>query len=123
MPQSPRKTLNLKALTQGSRALAVVFCITLAGCQSMGDRPADDHSRDTDRAVGLEQEPEWLTDSLQPLVPEEPKDIWERGRAGTPPPPSSGDRRGSLGFFRAPFFWEKRRCGTKTTGGAARCPG
>jgi membrane-bound lytic murein transglycosylase D len=82
MPQSPRKTLNLKALTQGSRALAVVFCITLAGCQSMGEKPADDRSRDTDRAVGLEQEPEWLTDSIQPPVPEEPKDIWERVRAG-----------------------------------------
>lgn len=82
MPQSPRKTLNLKALTQGSRAFAVVFCITLAGCQSLGDKPADDHSRDTDRAVGLEQEPQWLSDSIQPPAPEEPKDIWERVRNG-----------------------------------------
>lgn len=79
MPLSPRKTLNSKALAQGVKALVVVCCVTLAGCQSMGSGAGDDPGLDTDRAVGLEREPEWLTDSIKP---EAPKDIWERVRAG-----------------------------------------
>lgn len=79
MPSSPRKTLNLKALTQSARALVVVFCATLAGCQSMGNGAADDQGNDTDLAVGLEREPEWLTESIKA---EEPEDIWERVRNG-----------------------------------------
>lgn len=58
----------------------VIMCITLAGCQTSKQyRP--DSGRDTDRAVGLEQEPQWLNSSVAP-APEEPKDIWERVRNG-----------------------------------------
>nr|WP_252272969.1 LysM peptidoglycan-binding domain-containing protein [Pseudomonas subflava] len=39
----------------------------------------DDEGVDTDRAVTLEQEPEWLSDTVQV---EAPKDIWERMRDG-----------------------------------------
>jgi membrane-bound lytic murein transglycosylase D len=80
MPLSPRKTLNLKALAQSAQTLMVIICVTLVGCQTSNQhRP--DSSRDTDRAVGLEQEPEWLNSSVAP-APEEPKDIWERVRNG-----------------------------------------
>lgn len=82
MPLSPRKTLNLKALAQRSKALVVVFCLTLAGCQSLSEKYPDDQGRDTDRAIGLEQEPEWLKESAAEQPPQEPKDIWERVRAG-----------------------------------------
>jgi membrane-bound lytic murein transglycosylase D len=78
MPLSPRKTLNLKALAQGAQALVVVFCATLAGCQTTGKGP-EDSGRDTDLTVGLEREPIWLTASL---APSEPEDIWQRVRDG-----------------------------------------
>lgn len=55
----------------------MLFCIGLAGCQSTARQ--DDVGRDTDRAIGLEQEPEWLEDSA---LDEQPRDIWERMRAG-----------------------------------------
>jgi membrane-bound lytic murein transglycosylase D len=80
MPISPRKTLNLKALTQSAQALVVILCVVMAGCQTSSQyRPEVD--RDTDRAVGLEQEPQWLNSGVSP-VPEVPKDIWERVRDG-----------------------------------------
>ncbi|WP_341305257.1 LysM peptidoglycan-binding domain-containing protein [Pseudomonas sp. TMP25] len=80
MPLSPRKTLNLKALAQSAKTLMVIMCVTLAGCQTSSPHRVDS-GNDTDRAVGLEQDPEWLTSSVTP-VPEEPKDIWERVRNG-----------------------------------------
>ena len=55
----------------------MVSCIGLAGCQSTG-RDLDE-GRDTDRAVGLQQEPEWLSDED---AEQEPRDIWERMRDG-----------------------------------------
>lgn len=55
----------------------MVFCVVLSGCQSTSS--SLDRSRDTDTAVGMEREPEWLTTTLQ--VPE-PEDIWERVRNG-----------------------------------------
>lgn len=79
MPLSPRKTLNLKALTLGAQALVVVFCVTLAGCQTTGKGLASDHGNDTDLTVGLEREPVWLTDSITTA---EPEDIWQRVRDG-----------------------------------------
>jgi membrane-bound lytic murein transglycosylase D len=80
MPLSPRKTLNLKALAQSAQTLVVIMCVTLAGCQTSNQyRP--DSGRDTDRAVGLEQEPEWLNSGVA-STPDEPKDIWERVRNG-----------------------------------------
>lgn len=76
----PRNTLNLKGLAQNAKALVVIICVTLAGCQTSHTyRP--DSGRDTDRAVGLVQEPEWLNITA-PQAPEEPKDIWERVREG-----------------------------------------
>lgn len=56
----------------------VVFCVTLAGCQTTG-KNTEDSGRDTDLTVGLEREPEWLTASLAPA---EPEDIWQRVRDG-----------------------------------------
>ncbi len=83
MPLSARNTLNFKAFKQASRTLVVLFCITLAGCQGLGQRNTDDPGRDTDRALGLEREVEWLSDNkLKPSPVEEPNDIWERVRAG-----------------------------------------
>lgn len=79
MPLSPRNTLNLKGLAQNAKALVVIMCVVMAGCQSSQYRP--DSGRDTDRAVGLAQEPEWLNINTQP-APEAPKDIWERVRDG-----------------------------------------
>jgi len=61
----------------------MLLCITLAGCQSTGQRGPENPGRDTDRAVGLERQTEWLsTGKLKPQVVEEPSDIWERVRAG-----------------------------------------
>ncbi|PTS86920.1 lytic transglycosylase [Pseudomonas sp. HMWF032] len=80
MPLSPRKTLNLKALIQCAQTLVVIMCMVLAGCQTTSNY-RHDSGRDTDRAVGLEQEPEWLS-SQASEVPDEPKDIWERVRSG-----------------------------------------
>ena len=73
----PFGTLDTASLARGGKALALLCCIGLAGCQSMG--PGDDDGRDTDRAVSLQQEPEWLNENTQP---EPPKDIWERMRDG-----------------------------------------
>jgi len=56
----------------------VVFCATLAGCQTTGKTP-EDSGRDTDLTVGLEREPVWLTDSIATT---EPEDIWQRVRDG-----------------------------------------
>ncbi|MDX1296988.1 MAG: LysM peptidoglycan-binding domain-containing protein [Pseudomonas sp.] len=73
---SPRKTLNLKALARSAQALLVIICITVAGCQSTNQQR---HERTP--KVALEQEPEWLDDSVTE-APEEPTDIWERVRNG-----------------------------------------
>ncbi|MBS7660412.1 LysM peptidoglycan-binding domain-containing protein [Pseudomonas lalucatii] len=77
MPLSPRKTLISKALARSATALVVMFSLLLAGCQGRGG--IDDPGLDTDRAIGLEREPEWLTPDIQPA---EPEDIWERVRDG-----------------------------------------
>ncbi|AVO55711.1 LysM peptidoglycan-binding domain-containing protein [Ectopseudomonas mendocina] len=78
MPLSSRKPLNIKALARSARALAVMCCVTLAGCQSLpSDTP--DRATDTSRAVGLEREPEWLSSDVKPR---EYNDIWERLRDG-----------------------------------------
>jgi len=79
MPSPFRKTLDLDALARAARALVVVFAATLAGCQSLDSGQGDDPGRDTDRAVGLERQPEWLTDIPEPQAPQ---DIWERMRSG-----------------------------------------
>ena len=80
MPLSPRKTLNLKGLSQSAQALVVIICVTLAGCQSTSSLRSD-NTRDTDSVVDLEQEPEWLSTDVEP-APQEPEDIWERVRSG-----------------------------------------
>lgn len=58
------------------RALAVTLCVLLSGCQSL---PSQEESSDTERAVSLQSEPEWLE---EPSEPQAPTDIWERMRAG-----------------------------------------
>ncbi|HSX71598.1 MAG TPA: transglycosylase SLT domain-containing protein, partial [Pseudomonas sp.] len=73
----PFGTLESTTFARAARALAVVFFVSLAGCQSMDT--GNDDGVDTDRAVTLEQEPEWLSDTVQV---EAPKDIWERMRDG-----------------------------------------
>ncbi|HSC82830.1 MAG TPA: transglycosylase SLT domain-containing protein, partial [Pseudomonas sp.] len=72
----PFRTLDASALARGAQALAVLLCIGLSGCQSMGN--ADDE-RDSEQAVALQQEPEWL--EATPTA-EKPQDIWERMRDG-----------------------------------------
>lgn len=54
-----------------------MMCMAIAGCQSMGS--SDDSASDTDRAVSLQPEPEWLETAEQPQAP---MDIWERMREG-----------------------------------------
>ncbi|WP_417312474.1 LysM peptidoglycan-binding domain-containing protein [Ectopseudomonas khazarica] len=78
MPFLSRKPLNFKALARSSRVLAVMCCITLAGCQSLPSE-GPDGATDTSRAVGLEREPEWLSNEIKPR---EYNDIWERLRDG-----------------------------------------
>jgi len=78
MPSPTRKTLDFDALARAAQALVVVFAATLAGCQNL-DRQIEDPGRDTDHAVGLERQPEWLTEVPEP---EAPQDIWERMRTG-----------------------------------------
>lgn len=56
----------------------MLACLFIAGCQNMAPS-SPESDRDTDRAVSLQQEPEWLS---QQVEPEEPRDIWERMREG-----------------------------------------
>ncbi|WXL27579.1 LysM peptidoglycan-binding domain-containing protein [Ectopseudomonas mendocina] len=79
MPLSPSKPLNFKALAQGIRSLVVIMCVVLAGCQTTPEPP--DSSRNTDLAVGLNREPEWLKTTARDAE-KQPKDIWERVRSG-----------------------------------------
>ena len=72
----PVGTLDSAALTRQMRALAVTLCVLLSGCQSL---PSQEESSDTERAVSLQSEPEWLE---EPSEPQAPTDIWERMRAG-----------------------------------------
>jgi membrane-bound lytic murein transglycosylase D len=74
----PFRSLDSAALAQRARALAVLACLFVAGCQNMAPS-SPENDRDTDRAVSLQQEPEWLS---QEAEPEEPRDIWERMREG-----------------------------------------
>ncbi|MGH8433009.1 MAG: transglycosylase SLT domain-containing protein, partial [Pseudomonas sp.] len=79
MSSSARKTLDLDALARAARALVVVCAAVLSGCQNLGSSPDDDPGRDTDLAVGMQQQAQWLTDTPEP---EKPQDIWDRMRAG-----------------------------------------
>ncbi|MDG9926829.1 MULTISPECIES: lytic transglycosylase domain-containing protein [unclassified Pseudomonas] len=72
----PFGTLDSTELTRRARALAVMACMGLAGCQSTA--PVE-QSRDTDPAVTLQQEPQWLAEAVEPELP---KDIWDRMRDG-----------------------------------------
>ncbi|WP_394558824.1 LysM peptidoglycan-binding domain-containing protein [Aquipseudomonas alcaligenes] len=71
----PFGTLDSDALARRARALAVVLCIGLSGCQSMHSG----ESVDSDPTANLPQEPQWLSQTAEPEVP---KDIWERMRDG-----------------------------------------
>ncbi|WAJ39758.1 LysM peptidoglycan-binding domain-containing protein [Pseudomonas sp. GOM7] len=78
MPSPTRKPLKIKALAQSVRMSALLCCVTLAGCQSFSPSATDD-SVTTQRAIGLEREPEWL--SLDAKT-RDYHDIWERLRDG-----------------------------------------
>lgn len=57
---------------------ALLCCVTLAGCQSLSQPPTDE-GPSAQRAIGLEREPEWLTNDVKPR---DYQDIWERLRDG-----------------------------------------
>ncbi|WP_271408186.1 LysM peptidoglycan-binding domain-containing protein [Pseudomonas sp. Q1-7] len=78
MLSSPIKTLDLDALARAARALVVVCAATLAGCSATGQKD-DDQGRDTDRALGMQQQAQWLEEAE---AEREPQDIWERMRDG-----------------------------------------
>ncbi len=81
MPSAICTSCDLSAWTRASRALAASCCLLLAlsGCQNLQHAGTPDDSRETDVAVGLEQDSEWVE-----AEPEEqpPEDIWERVRQG-----------------------------------------
>ncbi|MGX5219723.1 MULTISPECIES: lytic transglycosylase domain-containing protein [Pseudomonas] len=71
---SPRKPLNSKALAQSAQALVVVFCATLAGCQSTPQT-----SNEMAAVQRHKPEPVWLNTQPKKHVA---TDIWERVRDG-----------------------------------------
>ncbi|WP_044874578.1 LysM peptidoglycan-binding domain-containing protein [Pseudomonas sp. LFM046] len=74
----PIRTFDLDALARAARALVVVAAATLAGCSATGQKD-DDQGRDTDRALGMNQQTQWLEENQ---AEREPQDIWERMRNG-----------------------------------------
>ncbi|MDH4582913.1 LysM peptidoglycan-binding domain-containing protein [Pseudomonas sp. BN415] len=78
MLSTPFRTFDLDALARAARALVVVCAATLAGCSGMGQKD-DDQGRDTDRALGMNQHPQWLEEAE---TEREPQDIWDRMRNG-----------------------------------------
>ncbi|MBT8766640.1 LysM peptidoglycan-binding domain-containing protein [Metapseudomonas boanensis] len=78
MLSSPIRIFDLDALARAARALVVVFAAILAGCQSTGQRD-EDQGVDTDPALAMSQQPQWLEDAAEER---EPQDIWERMRTG-----------------------------------------
>lgn len=78
MPLTICKSLNPKALAQSIGPFAVACCVILAGCQSVPP-PSPRDAADTQPAVGLEREPEWLVTEVKTR---EYDNIWERMRDG-----------------------------------------
>ncbi|MFC4861160.1 LysM peptidoglycan-binding domain-containing protein [Pseudomonas sp. JS3066] len=78
MLSSPIRNLDLDALARAARALVVVCAVTLAGCSGTGQKD-DDQGRDTDRALAMQQQAQWLEEAQ---TEREPQDIWERMRNG-----------------------------------------
>lgn len=78
MLSSPIKTFDLDALARAARVLVVVCATTLAGCSGMGQKD-DDQGRDTDRALDMNQQTQWLEEAE---TEREPQDIWARMRNG-----------------------------------------
>lgn len=79
MPSCPRNSLNQKALALRSPALAMAICAVLSGCQSLDQQAVDDTGPTVDLSGRTPQEPLWINAAAQT---EQPKDIWERVRAG-----------------------------------------
>ncbi|ARU88120.1 LysM peptidoglycan-binding domain-containing protein [Pseudomonas sp. M30-35] len=71
---SPHNPLNSKALAQNAQALVVVFCATLAGCQT-----APEVSDELTLTQRHKPEPVWLNTQTKEYVA---TDIWERVRDG-----------------------------------------
>ncbi len=78
MLSSPIRTFDLDALARAARALVVVCAVTLAGCSGTGQKD-EGQGRDTDRALGMNQQPQWLEEAE---TEREPQDLWERMRNG-----------------------------------------
>lgn len=78
MLSSPIKTFDLDALARAARALVVVCAATLAGCSGVAQK-SDDPGQDTDRALDMSQQAQWLEEAE---TEREPQDIWERMRNG-----------------------------------------
>ncbi|UCJ15348.1 LysM peptidoglycan-binding domain-containing protein [Pseudomonas sp. MM211] len=78
MPYQPCNSLNSKALSLRYPALAVAIFAILSGCQSL-DQQAVDSVPAVDLSGRTPHEPLWING---PAQAEQPKDIWERVRAG-----------------------------------------
>src|SRR3989338_1744406 len=79
MSLSTRSSLDLDTLARGARLLAALLAISLAGCQSLEPTPTEAPAQDTDRAIGLDKQTQWLPEEPEVVVPQ---DIWERMREG-----------------------------------------
>src|SRR3989338_5753967 len=79
MSLSTRSSLDLDTLARGARLLAALLAISLACCQSLEPTPTEAPAQDTDRAIGLDKQTQWLPEEPEVVVPQ---DIWERMREG-----------------------------------------
>lgn len=74
----PIRTFDLDAWARAARAAVVVCAATLAGCSGVSQKD-NDEGRVTDRAVGMNQQAQWLEEAE---TEQPPQDIWERMRDG-----------------------------------------
>ncbi|TBU73592.1 lytic transglycosylase domain-containing protein [Phytopseudomonas daroniae] len=78
MPSQPCNSLNSKVLALRYPALAVAILAVLSGCQSL-DQQTVDAGIAVDLSSKAPHEPLWING---PVQAEQPKDVWERVRAG-----------------------------------------
>ena len=78
MPAQPSSPLTPKAVSLRYAALSLAFSMLLSGCQSLDQGSESSNPSDLDLNTPIAQTPLWSNQS----VAVEPKDIWERLRAG-----------------------------------------
>ena len=78
MPSSRPNSLNSKALALRYPALALAVCAVLSGCQSL-DQQQVENGPTVDLSGRTPHQPLWIEGTTKA---EQPKDIWERVRAG-----------------------------------------